>query len=112
MSRCVTLLAVATAALAFAGAASAENYIVLYKQQTVSAGAANAIQQAGGSLVYAYDQIGVAIASSSSPSFRSNLLRDSSIENAAPTTGFATRLAPYESTGASTGDLPNTPATD
>ena len=91
MGRRTILLAVATAALVWAGTASAENYVVLYKQQTVSAGAAKAIQQAGGSLVYAYDQIGVAIASSSNPSFRSTLLRDSSIENAAPTTGFGGR---------------------
>ena len=80
MRRGIVALAVAVAALALAGAASAENYIVLYKQQAVSAGAAKAIQQTGGSLVYAYGQIGIAIASSSNPSFRSNLLRDSSIE--------------------------------
>jgi subtilisin family serine protease len=112
MGRRTTVLAVLIGALAFAGTASAENFIVLYKQQTVSAGAAKAIQQAGGSLVYAYGQIGVAIASSSNPSFRANLLKDSSIENAAPTTGFATRLAPYETADAATGDLPNVPATD
>ena len=46
MGRRTILLAVATAALVWAGTASAENYVVLYKQQTVSAGAAKAIQQA------------------------------------------------------------------
>ena len=112
MGRRTILLAVATAALVWAGTASAENYVVLYKQQTVSAGAAKAIQQAGGSLVYAYDQIGVAIASSSNPSFRSTLLRDSSIENAAPTTGFATRLSAVESAAGPPEDLPNAPASD
>src|SRR5438067_976095 len=112
MGRRTILLAVATAALVWAGTASAENYVVLYKQQTVSAGAAKAIQQAGGSLVYAYDQIGVAIASSSNPSFRSTLLQDNSVDGVSGTTGFATRLAPDQATDASTGDLPNAPATD
>jgi lantibiotic leader peptide-processing serine protease len=62
--------------------------------------------------VYAYDQIGVAIASSSNPSFRSTLLKDSSIDGVSATTGFATRLQPYSATDASPGDLPNAPATD
>src|SRR5947207_376807 len=100
MGRRTILLAVVLGALAWAGTASAENYIVLYKQQAVSAGAAKAIQQAGGSLVYAYGQIGVAIASSSNPAFRSNLLRDGSVEGVSGTTGFATRLAPEQATDA------------
>jgi subtilisin family serine protease len=110
MGRRVTLLAVLVAALAFAGTASAQNFIVLYNQQVVSAGAAKTIGQAGGSLVYSYDQIGVAIASSSSPTFRADLLkRDSSIENVAATGGFATRLDDVES-AAGPASLPNTPA--
>jgi subtilisin family serine protease len=112
MGRRMTLLAMVVATLAFAGTAGAENFIVLYKQQAVSTGAAKAIQQAGGTLVYAYGQIGVAVASSSNPSFRSNLLRDSSIENAAPTTGFATRPSGIESAAGPPEDLPNVPATD
>jgi subtilisin family serine protease len=114
MRRCTSLLAAAVAALALAGTASAENYIVLYKGQSVSPNAAQAIQQAGGTLQYAYDQIGVAIASSSSSSFRDNLLqRDNSVENASPTSGFAVNLNDVESaSGPPAGDLPNAPATD
>jgi subtilisin family serine protease len=114
MSRRTALLVVLVAALAFAGTASAQNFIVLYKQQAVSAGMANTIQQAGGTLVYSYNQIGVAIASSSSPTFRADLLaKDSSIENVAGTTGFATKLNDVESTAAGPPEsLPNAPATD
>ena len=99
-----------------AGAASGDSYIVLYKSQSVPADAAKTIQQAGGTLVYSYDQIGVAIAKSSDASFRSNLLAaDKFVENAASTSGFATRLDPSDSTDAAgppPGDLPNAPATD
>ncbi len=115
MRRCTFALAVAAAALAFAGTASAENYIVLYKQQAVSPNAAKTIQQAGGMLVYSYEQIGVAIASSSNPSFRDNLLKsDASVENASPTSGFAVKLddSSLDASGPPAGDLPNAPATD
>jgi subtilisin family serine protease len=68
------------------------NYVVLYKQQAVPADAARTIAQAGGQLVYAYPQIGVAIASSDSAMFRSKLLQSSSVENASTTAGFAYQL--------------------
>src|SRR5690242_18039071 len=74
------------------GAGAAANYIVLYKGQAVPKDAATTIRNAGGSLVYSYDQIGVALASSSNASFRDNLLKDNRIENASATAGFATKL--------------------
>src|SRR6266446_5940307 len=99
-----------------AGAPPPASYVVLYKSQSVPANAASTIQQAGGTLVYGYDQIGVAIATSSNASFRSNLLAaDKFVENAASTSGFATRLDPSENTDASgppPGDLQNAPASD
>ena len=87
----------ATALLAAGGAVSSttgptQTYVVLYKQQAVGTGAAATVQQAGGTLVAAYDEIGVVIAQSDSDSFRGNLLKDSRIENAAATTGFAYQL--------------------
>jgi subtilisin family serine protease len=107
------------AALLLAGGAmsgtsgSAETYIVLYKQLSVGSDAATTIQNAGGTLVYAYSQIGVAIARSESTSFRSNLLNNSKIENVSATTGFGYQLpAQSEAEGPPAGDLPNTPATD
>jgi lantibiotic leader peptide-processing serine protease len=94
-----------------AGAAS--NYIVLYKGQAVPKDAAATITKAGGTLVYAYDQIGVAIARSDNTSFRDNLLKDARIDNASPTAGFATQLPNEQATaGPPDGGLPNSPATE
>src|SRR5205823_1168425 len=94
-----------------APAAFASNYIVLYKQQAVPADAAATVARAGGSLVYAYPQIGVLIAKSESASFRDNLLKDKLIENAASTEGFATQLpnTQLDAEGPPSGDLPNAP---
>jgi hypothetical protein len=69
---------------------------------------------AGGTLVAAYPQIGVAIASSTSPTFRTNLLRDVRVENASATTGPGYKLdtgvaAPGPRPAAA---LPNAPASD
>src|SRR5436190_3695750 len=94
------------------GAGAAANYIVLYKSQAVPKDAASTIAAAGGSLVYSYDQIGVAIARSSDASFRANLLKDNRIDNASSTAGFATQL-PDEQTAAGPPEAPgNAPATD
>ena len=60
---CVTA-ALGTAALAFASSAFAQNYIILYKQDSVASDAAATIKQAGGSVIATYPQIGVAIARS------------------------------------------------
>jgi subtilisin family serine protease len=112
---CAALLAavVGWTSVSAAGAVGGANYIVLYKSESVPANAAKAIQQAGGTLVYAYDQIGVAVASSSDSSFRSKLLQiDPSVENAAATAGFATQVVDDQASGPPEGDLPNAPATD
>jgi lantibiotic leader peptide-processing serine protease len=106
----LVLLATAVAAPAALGS----TYVVLYKQQAVGSGAAATIAKAGGTLVYSYPQIGVVIARSESPSFRDDLLKDSRVENASATAGFAYQL-PSQSTdaeGPPPGDLPNAPATD
>jgi lantibiotic leader peptide-processing serine protease len=112
----VVLTAFVVASVVFAATANAQNYIVLYKQQSVGPDAASVIQKAGGSLVYSYPQIGVVIASSDSASFRDNLLKDSRIENASGTAPYATQLDNAYTTdaggGGSPGDLPNAPATD
>jgi len=69
-----------------------QTYIVLYKGQSVPAGAAGAIASAGGTLVYSYGQIGVAIARSNDAAFSAKLLADSRIQGVSSTAGFATRL--------------------
>src|SRR5919205_203471 len=85
--------------LAFASSASADNYVVLYKQSALPASASADIQQAGGKLVYGYDQIGVAIARSDSASFADALGKDSRVEGVASTARFATKLHADSSAG-------------
>ena len=117
MRRLIVCGLVAAVTAIAAPAAFGSNYIVLYKTQTIQGDAGSTIQKAGGTLVYAYPQIGVAIASSTNPSFRSNLLKNSSIANAAATDAYGTQL-PESTTedraasGPPEGDLPNAPATD
>jgi subtilisin family serine protease len=65
-----------------------ETYVVLYKMHAVPADAASKIAHAGGTLVYSYDQIGVAIADSDDALFRDKIMRDKRIENASSTEGF------------------------
>src|SRR5262249_41446835 len=114
----VLLFAVLVASIgAVAGSAgTAQNYLILYKSNSVSSDAAASIQKAGGTLVYSYDQIGVAVATSSSDSFRGDLLKaDNSVENAARTAPYVTQLDDGQ-TGATAGgppdNPPSTPATD
>src|SRR2546423_3817853 len=101
MRKAIVCGLVAVLAAIAAPAALGSNYIVLYKQQAINGDVAAAMQKAGGSLVYSYPAIGVAIASSTNPSFRDNLLKDSSIENAASTEGFATQLPNTEARASS-----------
>ena len=115
---CVASLVCTLAFVAGAGggtAATAQTFIVVYKQQAVPADAATTVQKAGGTLVYGYPQIGVAIAKSGSASFRDALLADAGVDAVTATAGFATQLPNVESAtdaGAPPGDLPNPPATD
>jgi subtilisin family serine protease len=94
-----------------------QTYIVLYSAAAVPSDAAATIANAGGSLVYSYGQIGVAIARSDSTTFRADVMQDTRIENASSTAGFATKLpdeqAPAnDASGPPPGNLPNAPATD
>src|SRR5437899_3320086 len=100
-----------------AQAGTMQNYIVLYGSSAVPADAAASIAKAGGSLVYSYGQIGVAIARSDSSNFRANIVKDNRVEGASSTAAFATRLnddkaSSADASGPTPGDLPNTPATD
>ncbi len=99
----------ATTNTALIGAGSAKTYIVLYKTQSVSADAANAIAGAGGTMVATYDAIGVVIARSDNDAFRSNLMKNSAVQGVAATEKFATRL-PDEGVNDSA-DVPVTPNT-
>jgi lantibiotic leader peptide-processing serine protease len=113
--RAAVACAAALLSLAFAATASADTFVVLYKSNALPASARSDVEKAGGSFVYGYSQIGVAIARSDSASFASRLSRDSRIEGVQSTAGFASKLeepAAREADGPPAGDLPNAPATD
>jgi lantibiotic leader peptide-processing serine protease len=97
-------------ALAFAGTAGAARYLVVYKSESMPKNAAASIQSAGGQLVMSYDDIGVAIADSSSDAFSTVLLDDKKVDGVSALDGLSFGLehdsADWE------GDLPNIPATD
>ena len=100
-----------------AQAGTMQNYIVLYGGSAVPADAAASIGKAGGTLVYSYGQIGVAIARSDSSNFRANIVKDNKVEGASSTAAFATRLnddqgSSADASGPPPGDLSNPPATD
>jgi subtilisin family serine protease len=110
--RGVLVGAVAVLSLAFASSASADSFIVLYKGSAVPASAKADVQRAGGTFVYGYDQIGVAIARSQSAGFATAMAKDNRIEGVSSTAGFASKLDPAEAQGPQPGDLQNAPATD
>jgi subtilisin family serine protease len=117
MSRFTRLLLVAAAtavAMAFAGVAHAERYVVLYKSHAVPADATRTVEQAGGTMIAAYGEIGVVVAQSQSPSFRDALMRDKRIDGVSGTSGFGAEVAPVEqaSHDEQEPELPNAPATD
>src|SRR5436309_6850784 len=100
-----------------AHAGTMQNYIVLYSASAVPADASASMAKAGGSLVYSYPQIGVAIARSDSGTFQANIVKDNRVEGASATAAFATKLNDDKATSADAsgpppGDFPTAPATD
>src|SRR5205823_338909 len=79
----------------------------VFEQSAVPADTASRIAAAGGGLIYAYDAIGVAVARSSSSTFRANILNDTRVSQVGATTGLATRLdSSIESTADAAGAAP------
>ncbi len=81
--------------LAFAPGAhadTAQNYVVLYKQEASPADAAASIQSAGGALLANYSEIGVLVARSSSASFKANLLKDKRVDGVSATSAFGVKI--------------------
>src|SRR5258708_3289723 len=87
---CVGTLAITGMQVRLAHADAQQTYLVLFNQASV---AADAITSAGGTLVYSYGAIGVAIASSDNPTFASNVTQDRRVESASATAPFGTRLS-------------------
>jgi lantibiotic leader peptide-processing serine protease len=110
--RLLVLAVLAVLALALSAPAGAARYLVVYKQESVPAGARQSIEKAGGRFVASYDEIGVAVADSDSASFLAGLLRDSRVEGASSLDALSFSLEQDATEGGPEGDLPNVPATD
>src|SRR6266498_4046457 len=67
-------------------------FLVVYKGNSVPKDAASVISKAGGTLVYSYDSIGVAIARTTDSSFRDKLMADTRIQGASATGHFGLQL--------------------
>ena len=109
----IALVAATMATIApIANAGASGTFLVVYKGTAVPSTAEARIQAAGGSLVYSYPQIGVAVATSDNASFGATLRSsDNTVQGAVATAKFGTQL-----TDGATGDAdqpaidPGTPA--
>jgi lantibiotic leader peptide-processing serine protease len=113
LRRSIVLAIVIGATLVGASVADAARYIVLYNGRSVPASAERAIAEAGGTLVYSYDRIGVAIADSTDPAFLARLDGRKGVAAVAPSgdDDFDEALVSNPSEPRM-GLLPNEPATD
>src|ERR1051325_7749861 len=100
------------AALPYSSTGVAQTYIGLYKKNAVPSDAAASVSKAGGTLIYSYKQIGVLIASSDNAAFTASLLKDTRVQGAAATNGFATQLELDSSDANSDAPIPNTPVSN
>jgi len=110
-------LAIAFPRAATAEESAAQTFLVVYKQHKVPADAAAKIEAAGGSLAYAYDQIGVAVAQSDSASFQAAMMADNRIQGVSSTANLGVQQSDevveiFDASGPPPGDLPNYPVAD
>jgi subtilisin family serine protease len=89
----LSMFSISMAGAAPAQSGTAQTYVVLYKSQAVPSNAASSIAAAGGTLVYSYNQIGVAIAQSSRADFSAALSQDAKVEGVSATAKFATQVS-------------------
>jgi len=107
----IGVVAILGGVLAAPVAIAAENqtYLIVYKSLAVPSDAAASITRAGGTLVVSYKAIGVAVAQSSSATFRSAMASDSRVASAAATSKSGVRLDDALDAGAAaTVDIPAT----
>jgi lantibiotic leader peptide-processing serine protease len=76
-------------ALAFAGTAGAERYVVLYDHFALPGLAKGQVERAGGDVVATYPLIGVVVAESSDLGFEASIERNRAVEGAAATAEYA-----------------------
>ena len=100
---------VLSAPVALAG--NQETYLVLYAAKAVPANVAQTVAAANGTLVASYSQIGVAVARSSSSTFKATLSADSRIVAVAATSRTAVKVPDISADEAATTTV-DIPATD
>jgi subtilisin family serine protease len=111
--RTVVVLAVAAVSLVATGFASAANFVVVYKGNSVPANSTTWVERSGGTVVAKYDQIGVVVARSLSDTFESAMETDSRVQGVARSDQPVAQVNPVSAD--SHGDdqqpeLPNAPA--
>jgi lantibiotic leader peptide-processing serine protease len=84
--------AVSASPVAAAPQGATSTYIVLYRGGASSADAGSTVNNAGGTLVANYSQIGVVIARSNNANFAAAVQQDAKVSGAARTNGFGTQL--------------------
>ena len=104
LSSIAALFAAAVLAPSTILADTPQTYLVVYQSSRTPSNAAAAITAAGGTLVYNYEQIGVAVANSGDPAFPSRLLATGGISGVSATGAFGIQSArpdtPFPSGGA------------
>ena len=79
-------------------AGTQQTYLVVYNQQALPAGTTSAISRAGGTVVAAYNAIGVAVVRSDSATFRADVMKDSRVQGVSATAKFANSIVPFYNT--------------
>ena len=88
----------------------AQNYLVVYSGMSIPKSADSAVKSAGGQVLNKWNAIGVLLASSSSSTFRSSLMKTSGILGVDATGGLATGLGNVQATDNTADPTVNTPA--
>ncbi len=104
-----------TSTIGAAASSTAKTYLVLAKQENVSARLISQLSLDGATIVASYDAIGVVIARTADAQFATRAKGDGDMESVAVTAPFATRLKddpPGDKGGDDNGNPANQPATD
>jgi lantibiotic leader peptide-processing serine protease len=111
--RLVVLLTTAAIALVATGFASAANYVILYKGNSVPANSTSWVERSGGTVVAKYDEIGVVVAQSRYDTFSAAMSQDSRVDGVAASTQPVAKVDPAGIEDHGDGqepELPNAPA--
>jgi lantibiotic leader peptide-processing serine protease len=111
--RLVVLLTTAAIALVATGLASAANYVIVYKGNSVPANSTSWVERSGGTVVATYDEIGVVVAQSLYDTFSAAMSQNSRVEGVAASTKPVAKVDPSGIEDHGDGqepELPNAPA--